>query len=334
MAGINLQLFSNFNRTTISNPLSTTSTSITLASGAGAKFPNPTAGQQFTIILNNAATETAYEVCICTARSGDVLTVTRGQEGTSPLTWIAGDYLYCGVTGGMLSAMPQLPANNTWTGTNSFNAAVTVPTATAAGNPVPLSQAQADFAAINGTSDYTFMTNLNGENAEGDCGACAPGQSPAYVFNNQAQWGLYSASGGSLISYTRSGGVYQVGSGNPIIVTAGAAVGHALNRNNFPSSLGGNGYKKFADPNSPTGYYIEQWGIATSYSGGTTVYFPLTFPYYCLNVLATNGPLSAGAPSAWPGVTVYNGSAFQLWQSLSSGVGANGVTAYWRAIGY
>lgn len=36
-----------------------------------------------------------------------------------------------------------------------------------------------------------------------------------------------------------------------------------LDKKSFPSSLTANGYKKYPDPNSPTGFFIEQWGVAT-----------------------------------------------------------------------
>lgn len=59
---------------------------------------------------------------------------------------------------------------------------------------------------------------------------------------------------------------------------------------NSPSSLSANGYKKYRDPNSPSGYFIEQWGNGTinitaagRYSASVT--FPIAFPTACLQVL-------------------------------------------------
>lgn len=100
-------VFSNFNATTLASPISPSATSIILSSGAGALYPNPTAGQEFALILNDAATGLLYEVCYCTARTGDVLTVTRAQEGTTALNWAAGDNAFCGPTAGTLAAMQQ-----------------------------------------------------------------------------------------------------------------------------------------------------------------------------------------------------------------------------------
>lgn len=120
----------------------------------------------------------------------------------------------------------------------------------------------------------------------------------------------------------------------PFSVGNATAASNAVNLGQFPSSLTTNGWKKWPDSSSPSGYSIEQWGTSSSTSGGTTITFPIAFPSYCLNVVATNGPLDAAAPVAWPGIGNLSAASFLLWQSLSSGVGANSVSAFWRAIGY
>jgi len=57
---------------------------IRVQSGDGGKFPNPNtaAGEYFTVTLEDRRTG-QVEIMNCTARSGDVLTVTRAQEGTT-----------------------------------------------------------------------------------------------------------------------------------------------------------------------------------------------------------------------------------------------------------
>ena len=77
-----IQLFANNAKTTLASAITSTQTSITVAPGTGAMFPSPSAGQQFKVTFVSAASATVYEICNCTARSGDVLTVQRGQEGT------------------------------------------------------------------------------------------------------------------------------------------------------------------------------------------------------------------------------------------------------------
>lgn len=103
-------IFSNFNNTTLAAPISSASVSVTVASGAGSLFPNPSVGQQFALILNDAATGLLYEVVYCTARTGDVLTIVRAQEGTVALSWGAGDNCWNGPTAGQSSAYEQTSA--------------------------------------------------------------------------------------------------------------------------------------------------------------------------------------------------------------------------------
>jgi hypothetical protein len=94
-------IFANNVSTTLANPItSTTQTSITLTSSAN--LPTIAAGQIFVLTLNDAATQSVFEVLYCTARSGATLTVTRGQEGTAATTWLGGDYAYGSVTAAML----------------------------------------------------------------------------------------------------------------------------------------------------------------------------------------------------------------------------------------
>lgn len=75
--------------TTIASGISSGDTSITLAGGTGALFPTLGAGDYFYGTLNNANND--IEIVKVTARSGDVLTVVRAQEGTSAAAWVGGD---------------------------------------------------------------------------------------------------------------------------------------------------------------------------------------------------------------------------------------------------
>jgi hypothetical protein len=95
-----LFLSSNFSNTTLAAPLTSGQTTITLAAGTGATFPSPSGGSYFSLVLNDALTGLVYEVCHCTARSGDTLTVSRGQEGTAATTWLLGDKAYRALTSG------------------------------------------------------------------------------------------------------------------------------------------------------------------------------------------------------------------------------------------
>lgn len=101
-------LFANNASSSLAAPISPSATTITLAGGGGALFPNPSAGQQFALTLNDAATGLLTEIVYCTARAGDVLTVVRAQEGTTAQSWLAGDLAANLSTAGQMNAMVQV----------------------------------------------------------------------------------------------------------------------------------------------------------------------------------------------------------------------------------
>lgn len=99
-------LFYNNSKTELGAPVGPTDTTITLASGAGALFsPGPTGAQYFLITLSDALTGLNNEICKCTNVTGDVLTVTRGQEGTSAQSWLVGDNAQGRITAGALMTL-------------------------------------------------------------------------------------------------------------------------------------------------------------------------------------------------------------------------------------
>jgi hypothetical protein len=102
-------LFADNARSTVAVGIGVSATTIQVAPGTGALFPSPGANQQFALTLNDNATRQIYEVVYCTARSGDVLTVIRGQEGTAALSWVIGDYCWNGPTAGQMNALVQIP---------------------------------------------------------------------------------------------------------------------------------------------------------------------------------------------------------------------------------
>lgn len=103
-------LFANDASSTLASPISNVSSVVNLASGTGALFPSPSAGQQFALTFNDAATGLLTEICYCTSRTGDALTITRAQEGTVAQSWFAGDLAANLVTAGQMAAMVQSTA--------------------------------------------------------------------------------------------------------------------------------------------------------------------------------------------------------------------------------
>lgn len=105
-------IWANNAQSTIAGSINSAATSVTLATGTGSKFPSPGAGQEFALTFTDAATGLLTEITYCTARSGDVLTIARAQEGTVAQNWTAGDLVANLVTAGTLSSLLQQATNN------------------------------------------------------------------------------------------------------------------------------------------------------------------------------------------------------------------------------
>ena len=101
----------------------------------------------------------------------------------------------------------------------------------------------------------------------------------------------------------------------------------------FPSVLAANGYKKYPDSNSPTGFFIEQWGNGTYPTQLTTTSnFPIAFPSsVCLNFVCGLGSAINLTTFTSCGGQAISGSQFQI----SVGAPAGGSDAvWWTAKGY
>lgn len=96
------QLFANNAKTTLSLPVITTDTSITLVDAS--KFPAPSAGQFFLATLD---TGTTVEIVECSVRSGNVLTILRAQESTVASNFPSGTSIEVRVTSATLSSFAK-----------------------------------------------------------------------------------------------------------------------------------------------------------------------------------------------------------------------------------
>ena len=101
-------LFKNNAASTLASPITDSAVTLTVVAGEGADFPSPAAGQYFIATLVDAATGTISEIIWVTSRTGDVLTIQRGQEGTAPLAWNAGDAVKMLPTAGTMQALMQV----------------------------------------------------------------------------------------------------------------------------------------------------------------------------------------------------------------------------------
>jgi hypothetical protein len=137
-------LWANNATTTIVGTVEPTDTTINVAAGTGALFPQiHNVGDYFCATMYDAATGTRDEIMHVTTVVGDTLSVVRAQEGTQAVTWNAGDTLSNLVTAGSLASFIQNGVGvNTavvYEGTDvgsPNNIVVTAPSPAPNGNPV------------------------------------------------------------------------------------------------------------------------------------------------------------------------------------------------------
>ena len=97
--------FANNVSTTLASALSDSATTVVLTSAAN--LPTIPGGDYFAVTLNDAATQSVFEIVYVTAISGANLTVLRGQEGTAARAWLVGDFAFAADTDGILANFLQ-----------------------------------------------------------------------------------------------------------------------------------------------------------------------------------------------------------------------------------
>ena len=90
----------------LSQNISDTAISLQLQPGDGAKFPSLGGSDWFPVAVVNDFAQVEYMRCI--GRSGDTLTVQRGQEGSLPRAYSAGDVVELRLTLAALEEMRLL----------------------------------------------------------------------------------------------------------------------------------------------------------------------------------------------------------------------------------
>lgn len=115
-----MQVFKNNAYGVLAAELSSIATSLTLLAGHGARFPAPTGGDHFLatlVLLDGNGNESGWEIVKCTARTSDVLTIQRAQEGTTALTWAPGSRLEMRATADTFANVAQWSGKSAPTGT-------------------------------------------------------------------------------------------------------------------------------------------------------------------------------------------------------------------------
>ena len=161
-------IFANNASTTLGSAVSSTATTITVASGTGNSFPAPAPGQYFMATLSASSTGLPNEIVKVIARVGDTMTVVRGQEGTTEQSWAVGNTFANFVTAGFLNSL----ADSTTVQAQAGNFAADSGTANA--GVVTLTPAPANLTALigvpirvkkggaNSTGAYTLNVNTFG----------------------------------------------------------------------------------------------------------------------------------------------------------------------------
>lgn len=102
-------LASNNAKSVLAAGISASATVLTVSSGMGSLFPSPTPGANyFKLTIIDAATKTITEIVHVTSVSGDVMTIIRGQEGTTPRVWSTNDIAANMLTAGTISLLAPL----------------------------------------------------------------------------------------------------------------------------------------------------------------------------------------------------------------------------------
>ena len=85
--------------------LTATSTQLSMVVGDAVKFPTIAEGSGDNFPLTAVKANGELEIMLCTLTNGNVFTVQRGQEGTSPKAFSAGDRIELRLTAGTIEGM-------------------------------------------------------------------------------------------------------------------------------------------------------------------------------------------------------------------------------------
>jgi hypothetical protein len=104
-ASDNNELFANNGSSTLAANIGPAATSITLATGTGARFPSPTGSQFFWATMEGGGN---IEIVRCFSRTNDVIVCTRAQQGTTARTWLAGTTIQNRITAETMRALKDV----------------------------------------------------------------------------------------------------------------------------------------------------------------------------------------------------------------------------------
>ena len=99
-------LFSNNAATNLAASITSGATSLTVTSGTGSLFPNPTNTDYFLLTLIGIS-GSPIEIVKVTSRSSDTMTIVRAQEGTTASAFNGGDKVELRITAATMNSAAQ-----------------------------------------------------------------------------------------------------------------------------------------------------------------------------------------------------------------------------------
>lgn len=214
-------LFSNNASGSLASSITSSGTTITLTTGGGAQFPAISGGNYFYATLTDSSNN--LEIVKVTARASDVLTVVRAQEGTTGRAYAAADKLELRVTAAVMNSLPQLAADQTFSGANTFSAAPTLGTALAvASGGTGVTTSTGSGANVLGTSPTitspTLVTPNLGTPSGGQLTNCLDAGSARVL--STTNWYVYETGTSLYFLYGGVGGIAKMrldSSGNLVV---------------------------------------------------------------------------------------------------------------------
>jgi hypothetical protein len=294
--------FTNNAFSTLASSINTSAVTISLAAGTGSRFPTLGGGDFFFGTLIDASNN--LEIVRVTARSGDTLTVVRGQDGTSARSYAAGDRIELRPVAAAWDTMVQTDNAQTISGAKTFSSTITGSISGTASNVT------GTVAVANGgtgaTTAAAARTNLGVAADAAANGVMVRTAAGARTARSLAQ--------GTGITITNADGT----AGNPTITNAGVT-----------SVAGGTGISVSGSTGAVT---ITNSGV-TSVNGQTGAVTVSSEP-------TTAQVLNATAGAAWGAVGTYalrhlqNTSPATPWAggSTASGADVGGMSGTWRAM--
>lgn len=280
-------LFTNNASATLASSISSSATTITVSTGQGALFPTLTAGEYFYATLTDSSNN--LEIIKVTGRASDVLTVLRGQDGTTARAYAAADRVELRVTAAVLQNLVQLDGAQTITGAKTFSTAPTlstplavasggsgVTTSTGSGNNV-LSNSPTLVTPNLGTPSVLVGTNITGTASGlsiGGNAATASNPASGGSFITSSNIGSQSVNYASSAGSASSASTATTASSASYASSAGQVSGGLVWRQHSTSSFTV-GYGSWNNTLCTLGadYYSYLIQIYWSYSGAYPSYF-------------------------------------------------------------